>query len=76
MARGNGNPNEIKILDESFDALVIINRSRVALKANANGYFDDPAQSSKGILTKVEIAASDLETLKLRIKQHVDLVDE
>lgn len=76
MSRGTGSPGEIKVIEESFDAVVIINRSRITLKANGNGYFDDPAVPSKGILTKVELAASDLETLKLRIKQHVDLVDE
>jgi hypothetical protein len=74
--RDTGRPHERKVIDESFEASLVIKRSRITKTANDGGYFDNPAETSLGILTEVKLATSDLETLKLRIKQHVDLVDE
>ncbi len=76
MASRTGTPGEVRVLDETFRAELVIKRTRVSKKANENGYFDDPATTSAGELATLTLHSTSLEGLQAKIKAHVDLVEE
>jgi hypothetical protein len=69
-------PFDRKILDESYEAELVVKRTRITKTANGNGYFDDPAVTSKGELASVKITSTTLTGLQLKIKQHTDLLED
>lgn len=76
MGSQRGGPNEVLVDDETFSATLIVNRARTTRKANDGGYFDAPPVYSNGQLAKVELTATTLVNLQLKIKQHVDLLED
>lgn len=71
-----GTPNEVRVLDSTYQATIQVERSRTTRKANARGYFDDSPQSSAGQLAQVVVTSTTLEGLVLKIKQHADLLTD
>lgn len=73
---GSGRPFERQILDESYEAEIVVKRTRISKTANERGFFDNPADTSKGVLAEVKIVSTSLEGLQAKIKQHVDLLED
>ena len=71
-----GSPNEVRVIDSTYTAVIIVNRSRTTCKANERGYFEAPQQTSAGQLAKIEVSSTTLEGLALKIKQHTDLLED
>lgn len=72
----SGSPNESKVLDSTYSAEVVIRRVRTVERANERGYFDEPPVKNADELTTLKLTSTTLEGIVLKIKQHVDLVED
>jgi predicted DNA binding protein len=70
-----GQPNEIRVSDESFSARLTIKNFRTVQQANERGYFDFPEKSGERDLIEVDITASTLDGLKNKIVGVMATVD-
>lgn len=71
-----GLANEVQVLDATYHATLVVNRARTTRKANERGYFDAPPLTSNGELASLKLTSMTLEGLVLKIKQHVDLLED
>jgi hypothetical protein len=76
MGVATGAAGEVKVWDSTYSAEIRVTRSRTTQKANGNGYFDDPPQTSSGELAMIKVTSTTLQGLVFKIHQHADLVTD
>lgn len=72
----HGKPFDKVILDETYEATIVVKRSRLTKTANANGYFDDGSVPTSGVLAEIKVHSASLVGLQNKIKQHTDLIED
>lgn len=69
-------PFEKKVLNESWTATVKVRGTRTTATANGNGYFDDPPAHDSIDVAEFTVNAASLDALRLKIINHVNLLEE
>lgn len=72
----NGTPGEVKVLDSTYTAEVVVKRHRTTEQANERGFFDGLPTTTAGELASIKVTSKTLEGLVLKIKQHADLLED